>query len=134
MIGSIGIDSHVPREFTQDEIELAAAVALSVSQALDNGMLHQQVESHNERLAQLVENRTAELQRVNERMTAILNGSSDAIIFTHNDGTIRNTNEAFDRLFPYAPDEAFSSPIEDLAAPPFDQQLIEGLRKEVQTS
>ncbi len=133
VIGSIGIDSHVPREFTQDEIELAAAVALSVSQALDNGMLHQQVESHNERLAQLVENRTAELQRVNERMTAILNGSSDAIIFTHHDGTIRNTNEAFDRLFYYAPDEAFSSPIETLAEPPYDKQLIEALRTAVQT-
>lgn len=133
VIGSIGIDSPVAREFTQDEIELAAAVALSVSQALDNGMLHQQLESHNERLAQLVEKRTAELQRVNERMTAILNGSSDAIVFTHNDGTIRNTNEAFDRLFAYAPDEAFSSPLEILAEPPFDQALIEALRTAVQT-
>ncbi len=133
VIGSIGIDSPVAREFTQDEIELAAAVALAVSQALDNGMLHQQLESHSERLAQLVEKRTAELQRVNERMTAILNGSSDAIVFTHNDGTIRNTNEAFDRLFGYAADEAFSSPIEILAEPPFDQALIEALRAAVQT-
>ncbi|MBI5928289.1 MAG: PAS domain S-box protein [Chloroflexi bacterium] len=133
VVGSIGIDSHTPRDFLQDEIELAAAVALSVSQALDNSLLHQQLESQNERLASLVENRTAELQRVNERMTAILNGSSDAIIFTHNDGTIRNANEAFDLLFRYAPDEAFSSPIENLAEPPFDQLLIDTLRTAVQT-
>lgn len=133
VVGSIGIDSHSLREFTQDEIELAAAVAMAVSQALHNSLLHQQLESQNERLAQLVENRTAELQRVNERMTAILNGSSDAIIFTHNDGTIRNTNEAFDHLFGYAPDEVFNSPIEALAEPPFDQLLIDILKKAVQT-
>jgi PAS domain S-box-containing protein len=134
VVGSIGIDSHEIREFTQDEIELAAAVALSLSQALENSILHQELASQNERLLKLVDKRTAELQRANDRMTAILNGSSDAIIFTHNDGTIRNSNEAFDRLFGYDADDLFSAPIGHLAEPPFDELLMDTLKQAVLTN
>lgn len=44
IIGTLGLDSYTPREFSPDEISLAEHVAAAVSQALDNAQLYNDLE------------------------------------------------------------------------------------------
>lgn len=44
VIGSLGLDTYLPREFTPEEISLAEHVAAAVSQALDNAQLYSDLE------------------------------------------------------------------------------------------
>lgn len=44
IIGTIGLDSYVPREFSSEDISLAEHVAVAVSQALDNAQLYNDLE------------------------------------------------------------------------------------------
>jgi PAS domain S-box-containing protein len=53
-------------------------------------------------LERRVARRTAELQQAKEQVEAILRNSGDAIIVARIDGTIRQTNPAFNALFGYA--------------------------------
>ncbi|MBZ0308110.1 MAG: PAS domain-containing sensor histidine kinase, partial [Anaerolineae bacterium] len=52
-----------------------------------------------------------------EQVEAVLNSSSEAIILTKTDGTIRQTNPAFDALFGYQIDETFGVPLAQLIKP-----------------
>jgi PAS domain S-box-containing protein len=62
---------------------------------------------HNQALEQEVAERTLQLQRVKERVEAILHYTSDAIVLINTDGSIQQTNPAFTRLLGYDNDEAF---------------------------
>jgi PAS domain S-box-containing protein len=44
IIGTLGLDSYVPREFSPEDISLAEHVAAAVSQALDNAQLYSDLE------------------------------------------------------------------------------------------
>jgi PAS domain S-box-containing protein len=58
-------------------------------------------------LEQRISQRTELLQRTKDRAEAILNNTSDAIVVTQLDGTIRQANPGFNELFGYEADEAF---------------------------
>ncbi|MBA3872450.1 MAG: PAS domain S-box protein [Anaerolineae bacterium] len=58
-------------------------------------------------LEQRVEKRTAELHAAKERVEAILNNSTDAILLVYTDLTIRQTNWSFNSLFACDPDDYF---------------------------
>ncbi len=108
--------SETLRTFSENEVLLVTSVAQATAQALDNSLLHEEVARNNQRLRQEVMESTAQLRRLNRRMAAILNNTSDAIILTRADGRINITNFAFDAHFGYLPDELFNQPIEAIAA------------------
>ncbi len=99
VVGTIGLDSAVPREFSAEEIALAASAARAVSQALHNAQLYEALKDYNQALEQAVAAQTAEVQRVKERVEAILDNSPDAILLLRPDGTIETANRAFGQLF-----------------------------------
>jgi PAS domain S-box-containing protein len=70
-----------------------------------------QLSAFNAHLSSLVEQRTEQLQRLNQRMTTVLNHVSNPVLLAHGDGTIDITNPAFDRKLGYAPDELFGQPL-----------------------
>ncbi len=67
------------------------------------------------------------LRRNKERVEAILNSSSDAIILTYPDGTLQQANPAFTRLFGYHVDDLFSQPLSALVEPDSGESLLAGI-------
>lgn len=102
VIGTIELDSASPREFSDEEIALAASAARAVSQALHNAQLYEALKDYNQALEQAVAAQTVEVQRVKKRVEAILDNSPDAILLLRPDGTIETANRAFGQLFGWA--------------------------------
>jgi PAS domain S-box-containing protein len=69
----------------------------------------------------------ANLRRNVERVEAILNSSSDAIILTYPDGTLQQANPAFTNLLGYQADDLFGQPLAVLVAPDYVAVLNEGI-------
>ncbi len=67
-VGALVLASDEPREFSERHVELAESVASSVSQALHNTRLYQEVQRHNVELEERVAERTKELATANERL------------------------------------------------------------------
>lgn len=83
-------------------------------------------------LEKRIQNRTTELYRSKERVEAILNSSSDAIILTHLDGTIQQVNLAFDELFGFQQDEFFRLPMTKLVSSAYVPMLESTLNAVIQ--
>lgn len=118
--GNIVSLSGIVQDIT--ERKLAELAVLKASQEL--ATLHQAVEQQNIHLEQTVNERTAQLRHLNDRMATILNNVSDAIILLDADNHIETTNLSFDRLFGYDRDEVFGKPLRIIAALNFEQELI----------
>ncbi|MBE0688979.1 MAG: PAS domain S-box protein, partial [Anaerolineae bacterium] len=71
----------------------------------------------NESLERRVAKRTAKLIRTKERVEAILNSSTDVIIFARTNGTIDRANPVFDQIFGYDADESLFQPLTNLVSP-----------------
>jgi PAS domain S-box-containing protein len=69
-----------------------------------------------EKLERTVAERTRELERTTQRVTAILNNDADGIILADATGLIQQTNSAFNRLFQCVPDAFFDHSIAELVA------------------
>src|SRR5262249_10798756 len=78
-------------------------------------------------LEERVRHRTAELNQIKERVEAILNNNSDGIVVTQLDGTIQQTNPAFDRLFGYQAGEAAGRQLGEFVEKGSVSQLAQGL-------
>lgn len=102
--------------FSDTEIGFAANVVHAMSRAFENGLLHQQVTMHNQRLGVLVEERTAQLQRMNQRMTTVLNNVRNPVILVDSDGLIDITNPAFSEQLGYDADERYNQPLWEMFA------------------
>lgn len=76
--------------------------------------------------------RTLELQHTKERVEAILNNSSDAIIFATFDGKIKQINPAFNELYGYSYDE-WERSLLILTSPENAPKLVQTLETVVQT-
>ncbi len=70
-------------------------------------LAEENLENTNKGLEQRVIDRTAELQTAKERVEAILNSATDAILLVHNDLIIEQTNASFDKMFGCNPDDYF---------------------------
>ncbi|MBE0688928.1 MAG: PAS domain-containing sensor histidine kinase, partial [Anaerolineae bacterium] len=75
------------------------------------------IERHSAELEQRVRERTAELQQAKERIEAILNSSSDAVLLTTFDGVIQQFNPAFNEQFGYSIDDALGRSVLMLITP-----------------
>ncbi|MBN1287587.1 MAG: PAS domain S-box protein [Anaerolineae bacterium] len=86
--------------------------------------LEAQSQRHAEQLKNLLGERTAQINRVAHRVEAILNSTSDAIALLRPDGTVEQTNPAFDALLGYQMDEAFGQPLAFFVEPYFFAEVL----------
>jgi two-component system, sensor histidine kinase and response regulator len=96
--------------------------------------LHKDVLQQNAQLEQIVEERTAELRHLHDRMATILNNTSDAIVLLDTDHRIQNVNLSFDQLFGYERDEAFGFPVQRLADLASAETLSQAVNSALDTS
>ncbi len=108
--------------------EVLARVKMHLSrrqQEVEIRRLHEKQTQQNLELGKMVDQRTAQLNRLNHRMAAILASVTDAIILVNADGTIDMTNNRFNELFGYLPDELFGQSITRIASPDFSHSIID---------
>jgi len=98
VIGLLIVDSATPHHFQPQDLERLQAFANYASLALENAY---QVTHLEERVSE----RTAQLQAAKERVEVILNNSVDGILLVHSDLRIKQTNDAFNKLFVCLPEE-----------------------------
>jgi PAS domain S-box-containing protein len=117
-----------------------ARLGTAVTQALEEKQLRQarrQAEDELQRYAveleQRVLERTVELRQEKERVEAILNNSSDAIILANIDGNIQQVNPAFVRLFGHTLDYSLGNSLLTLAQSDFVERLLKALHEVVNT-
>jgi signal transduction histidine kinase len=67
-VGTLGIDSLVPREFTAEEIRLAKTVGEELGRALETARLYERLRTYAAELEARVNRRTRELAEANERL------------------------------------------------------------------
>ncbi len=127
LIGMITIDRREVRPYTPEEIDLAMAFASQAAIAINNARLYQELENYSESLRAAVEERTAELRRITERVEAILDNSPDAILLLRPSGVVNVTNPAFRRMFGYDSDESFGLYLSDLIDPGSAHPMQEAL-------
>jgi PAS domain S-box-containing protein len=75
----------------------------------------------------IIQHSEANLRRNVERVEAILNSSSDAIILTYPDGTLQQANPAFTQLLGYQADDLFGKPLAMLVDANWTAPLNEGI-------
>lgn len=115
--GLLGLHGYAGRALGDDDLRMATSVQQAVAQALDNSQKHQQATASSRALQLQVSARTADLQRLNDRMAAVLHTIQEGILLVNTNGLIDNTNPAFNRMFDYAPDALFEQPFFTLAGP-----------------
>lgn len=123
MIGILDLQSDQPDAFSVNDQRLLKAFAERAANAIENARLYREVQRHAEELEQRVAERTLLLEQAREHVEAILNSSSDGVAFAYTDGTIRQTNPAFDDLFGYEIDESFGKSLIDLVLPNYANQI-----------
>jgi PAS domain S-box-containing protein len=127
LAGFIAVEGSNVHTFSEEDITLLFSTTRAISQALENSYLHREIADYSQKLEEIIEERTRQLTRLNERMAAILNSAADAILLLREDGSIDNTNPAFCRMFGYAPDELFGQSVQVLAeredTQPFETRL-----------
>jgi PAS domain S-box-containing protein len=68
VVGTLGIDSLVTREFTAEEIQLAKTVGEELGRALETARLYERLRTYAAELEERVNRRTRELAEANERL------------------------------------------------------------------
>ncbi len=114
VIGALDLQSPELDAFNEQDRRAIRAFADWAATAIENIQLYEEVRQQADELERRVAERTMESRRVKEHVEAILNNSSDAIIVSYRDGTIRQTNPTFDELFGYAPDEVFGHSLSEI--------------------
>ena len=127
--GVMSIAMTQPHHFVEHEIRLLELLADQAAIAIHNAQLYQQVQSHAKELEQHVMERTKQLQRARDRVTAILNSSSDSVILANSQGLIQQANPGFNRQFGYDVDELFDQPLATVIAQESLEQFHDSLQK-----
>jgi PAS domain S-box-containing protein len=111
VIGVLDLQSTEVDAFSLAQRRVLTAFSERVAAAIENMLLYEEVNRHAAELEWRVAKRTAELHRTKDRVEAILNNSSDAIILTNLEGHIQQTNPAFISLFGLEFEEIFGKSI-----------------------
>lgn len=139
----VGGSDYIIKPFHAEEIiSRVNQQMVTRKQKLEIEHLHQLEAEKNKHLEEIVARRTLQLNRLNQRMSAILASVIDAIILIYDDGTISITNNGFDRLFGYLPDEVygktwidnFSENYHDELKIAFNDALNDKVRKDIQAT
>lgn len=129
LLGVLDILNAESYAFAEPDRRILQSFAQVAAVAIENNLLYEQVSRYALELEQRVAERSAELTHVKERVETILNNSSDAIVLLNEQGHIRQTNNAFNRLFDYPEEGAFNLPIEMLAQPTYATALREAFQQ-----
>ncbi len=133
MLGVLDLQSAQVDAFEDHDIRLMELFAERASAAIENVKLYNEIRQYAEELERRVQERTSELNRVKDRVEAILNHSSDAILLIRSNGVIQQTNRTFNAMFASQPDEAFGKPLTFLADESYQSALTEALDRLVET-
>ncbi len=117
VIGVLDLQSARKDAFDEHDLRLMEVFAERAATAIENVKLYNEIRRYAEELEERVQERTSELNRVKERVEAILNHSSDAILLVRTSGSIQQSNRAFDMMFGYRVDETYGKPLKLLAVP-----------------
>ncbi|MFN8447428.1 MAG: PAS domain S-box protein [Anaerolineae bacterium] len=131
IIGVLDLQSAEYNAFDEHDVRLLEVFAERAATAIENVKLYNEIRRYTEALEERVQERTSELNRVKERVEAILNHSSDAILLVRPNGQIQQGNHAFDMMFGYSGDESFGKPITLLAEPTYREALLQALERVV---
>ncbi|GAB4475434.1 MAG: hypothetical protein Kow00124_16420 [Anaerolineae bacterium] len=126
-IGIINLYRAEPGSFTPTDAARTLAFAYQVASAIWNARLYHELEAYSGFLEQAVEQRTAELRAVKERVEAILKHSPDAILLLDADGHIQVANPAIETLTGCRVEEALGRSLPDLCHPTPPALLHEAL-------
>ncbi|NWG16828.1 MAG: PAS domain S-box protein [Chloroflexi bacterium] len=118
VVGFIYLDSAQPDAFDHTCAEQLRSFAEQAGGAIQNALMYQTIQSYTDTLEQRVAERTAELSQAKERVEAILNSASDAILLVSAHGMVEQANPAFTNLFGYTLDSIFHQSFADL----FDEE------------
>lgn len=122
VMGVLDLQSAEVAAFDAHDRRVMQVFAERAAVAIENMKLYNEIQ-------QRVNERTGELNRVKERAEAILNHSSDAILLLRDDGKIQQTNNAFNDMFGFGPDEAFGKTFEAIAGPYYAEVLHQSLQE-----
>ncbi|MFN8375026.1 MAG: PAS domain S-box protein [Anaerolineae bacterium] len=131
ILGILRLDSDIPNQFSEHDIELLQPLASAAAIALENAQLYQhaqeeisertrvqtELEAVNFELEQRVALRTKEYQTAKRRVEVILDNSSDGIFFAYSDRGIQQTNRAFNTLLHCTQDDYFNRSVMTLVTP-----------------
>lgn len=132
VLGALDLQSSELNAFAEHDIRLLEVFAERAAAAIENVKLYNENRRYTGELEQRVQERTSELNRVKERVEAILNHSSDAILLVRPNGAIQQGNRAFDTTFGYNTDEAFGIDIAMLAEPTYRIVLMQAVQRVVE--
>jgi PAS domain S-box-containing protein len=124
IIGALDLQSTALDAFGEHDLHSLSVFAERTAITLENVQLVGRIRHYTAELEERVTERTAELHRVKERVEAILNSSSEAILMVNDRGEIRQANRAFNSLFGYGIDAVFGQPL-TVTVHASDQALLE---------
>ncbi len=133
LIGSLNLGSVNPQIFISEQSEMVHEIADQLAIAIQQFRYAEQIRQHTAKLETHVIRRTAELQRTTDRVEAILNNSSDAILLTSFDGVIQQVNPAFNELFGYEGHEILGESLLNIASLEDIMSLLEALSSVIKT-
>ncbi len=116
IVGEVIVGGYIQPE----DVAPLGAYANQLSSALASAELWMSLEDR-------VASRTATLQAEQERLQAILNNMTDAVVFTGSDGNIEFVNPAWERLHGLSLKEVEGKPVNVLVALPKYVKLAEGV-------
>ncbi|MCC6802506.1 MAG: PAS domain S-box protein [Anaerolineae bacterium] len=129
IIGVLDLQSAEFSAFDDHDIRLLEVFGERAATAIENARLYNQIRRYADELEERVQERTGELNRVKERVEAILNHSSDAILLVKPNGAIQQGNRAFDMMFGYTDDQAFGETLTVLAASAYQDAMMRALER-----
>jgi PAS domain S-box-containing protein len=105
LIGVLNLGADQPHAFDPQHFDMPREIADQLAIAIQQAHFRERIQRHAAELEQRVLERTSELQHTKDRVEAILNNSSDAIVLSSFDGVIQQINPAFNELLGYSSDE-----------------------------
>lgn len=94
VIGIIELKTAERHRFSDQDLALAQSIATAIGQPLETARLYQRLQRHIDELVQIISERTIEFQTERDRLQAILNAWTEALVVTDQDGAIQYANSA----------------------------------------
>jgi PAS domain S-box-containing protein len=133
VIGLLNLDSAESGFFEPGHAEDLKTFADQAAVAIQNARLYKELQFHSQGLEIAVEQRTAELKRVKERVEAILNNSPDATMLLRPDGRVSLGNPAVKTILGYKGEEVRSMRLTEFVEESFADALDQALATAIET-
>jgi len=125
IIGALDLQSIEYDAFSIRDQQSLIAFGEHVAASIANFQTYQRQRDYTRNLEERVQERTAALNHAKERVEAILNRATDALVLLDPQGRIEQANSAFNRLFRVHPDTLFQQPIQTLVTKESRPHLVD---------